>query len=75
MESNPLDERVFLGLRLAEGVPPEWLAASAGVDAAEVGRRLERLAPWVETRDGRVRLRREGFVVSTPVIARLLETT
>jgi len=73
-EPLPVDaaiERVLLGLRLREGVLPAWLA-EAGIEAAEVERRLRRLAPFL-VRDGdRFRLTAEGFLVSNAVLAELL---
>ena len=64
-------ERVMLGLRLAEGVE-ETAFAAAGVDAAELGRRLLRLAPFVERRGRRLCLTPEGYLVSNAVLAELL---
>ncbi|HEX9798757.1 MAG TPA: radical SAM family heme chaperone HemW [Thermoanaerobaculia bacterium] len=68
---EPAAERVFLGLRLAEGIEEAWLAA-AGIDTAEAGRRLARLAPFVERDAGRVRLNADGYLVSNAVLAELL---
>lgn len=67
------EERVFLGLRLADGVEEGLLARVAGVPVAEIRDRAGRLAPFVANRDQRLRLTTEGFVVSTLVISRLLE--
>jgi oxygen-independent coproporphyrinogen-3 oxidase len=74
VEELPTDiaqERVFLGLRLEEGIE-EGLLAAVGVPSAEADRRLARLAPFVERRDGRLRLTPEGYVLSNPVLAELL---
>lgn len=71
LPGNPALERLFMGLRLSEGVGPEELAA-AGLEAEDLDRRLARLAPFVERSAGRLRLTPEGFVVSNPVIAALL---
>ena len=65
-------ERVFLGLRLAEGVSESEAAIVSGLAAGAWERTLDRLGPFVERRDGRLRLSREGFVVSNAVISELL---
>ena len=75
LESDPASERVFLGLRLAEGVSEADVLAGAALDESELGRRLLRLAPFVESRQGRLRLTREGFLVSNAVLAELLADT
>ncbi|MGE5233045.1 MAG: radical SAM family heme chaperone HemW [Acidobacteriota bacterium] len=75
LESDPASERVFLGLRLAEGVSEADVLAGAALDESELGRRLSRLAPFVESRRGRLRLTREGFLVSNAVLAELLADT
>ena len=72
MATDLRSERVFLGLRLAEGVAASALRVAAGIDAAELEARLRRLRPFVESDGERVRLTLEGFVVSTPVIASLV---
>ncbi len=74
IEEQPGDadqERVLLGLRLDEGVDESAFRA-AGVDGAELDRRLTRLAPFVERRAERIRLTPEGFLVSNAVLAELL---
>ncbi len=71
LPADPAAERVFLGLRLEEGIPLETLAA-AGVSAGEARRRIARLAGFVEEREGRLRLRPEGYLLSNPVLAELL---
>jgi oxygen-independent coproporphyrinogen-3 oxidase len=68
---DPATERVFLGLRLAEGIDRRLLDA-AGLSAAEIDRRLARLAPFVERERGRLRLTPEGFLLSNSVLAELL---
>jgi oxygen-independent coproporphyrinogen-3 oxidase len=67
---EPAAERVFLGLRLAEGLPEGEVEAASGpgLDA-----RLRRLSPFVVRAEGRVRLTREGFVVSNAVLGELVE--
>ena len=63
-----LAERLFLGLRTADGVPAAWLDERVDLEPA-------RLAPpcsgWrerglLETRDGRARLTEDGFLSPTP---------
>lgn len=71
LPSDPAAERVFLGLRLEEGIEPELLEA-AGVSAEETARRVARLADFVELSDGRLRLTPEGRLLSNPVLAELL---
>lgn len=71
LAADPATERVLLGLRLEEGVELGALAA-AGVDEAEARRRADRLAPFVEIRGDRLRLRPEGYLVSNSVLAGLL---
>jgi oxygen-independent coproporphyrinogen-3 oxidase len=69
--AEPAVERVFLGLRLAEGIDESWLEA-AGVAREAVGERLRRLSGFFERRDGRLRLTPEGYLVSNAVLAELL---
>ena len=74
VEELPSDlaaERVFLGLRLNEGIDAALLGA-AGVVGEEAERRLAKLAPFVERDGGRLRLTTEGLLVSNPVLAELL---
>jgi oxygen-independent coproporphyrinogen-3 oxidase len=68
------EERLFLGLRLADGVAAPDLLRATGLSPSDLERRLERLRPFVARAGDRVHLTRQGFVVSTPVIAALLET-
>ncbi len=72
LASDPRSERVFLGLRLDSGVSQTEVLAGAGLEPRELARRLARLEPFVEARDGRIRLTREGFLVSNAVLAELL---
>lgn len=65
-------ERVFLGLRLSEGVDEAAVARAARLEPRELDDELDRLAPFLERRDGRVRLTREGRLVSNAVLAELL---
>lgn len=69
--ADPAAERVFLGLRLDEGIDPLRLE-EAGVPRAEARRRIARLSGFVEIRDGRLRLTPDGLLVSNPVLAELL---
>lgn len=71
LPSDPAAERVFLGLRLAEGIDLELLA-EAGVADAEARRRIDRLAEFLELDNGRLRLRPEGYLLSNPVLVELL---
>ncbi len=71
-ESDPVSERIFLGLRLAEGVAVEEARLAAGLDSAAFARRLAAYAPFVSLEGDRMRLTVEGFLVSTPVLAGLL---
>lgn len=71
LPSDPAAERVFLGLRLEEGIDPVLLE-QAGVGTEETARRLARLADFVELADGRLRLTPEGRLLSNPVLAELL---
>lgn len=71
LPADPAAERVFLGLRLAEGIPAELLDA-AGITPEESTRRVARLAPFLEWREGRLALTPEGYLLSNPVLAELL---
>jgi oxygen-independent coproporphyrinogen-3 oxidase len=68
---DPAAERVFLGLRLAEGVDLDALA-QAGVSGERLPQKLRRLAPFVERSGSRLRLTPEGYLLSNPVLAELL---
>ena len=75
VEAMPCDlesERVFLGLRLSEGVLEQDVARAARLEAPEFAAKLRRLAPFLASSDGRLRLTAEGRLVSTPVLADLL---
>ena len=67
-------ERLVLGLRLAEGVPLEWLerhlAAPPGPGAPGVDRYVE--AGLMAIRDGRVALTDRGVLLSDTVFAELV---
>ena len=69
--ADPAAERVFLGLRLEEGIDPVRLE-EAGVPPDEARRRLARLSGFIELRDGRLRLTPDGLLLSNPVLAELL---
>ncbi len=68
-----LAERLFLGLRTADGIPAAWLDERATGDSALT----ERLTTWREAgllsrADGAVRLTEAGFLVSDALFAELL---
>jgi oxygen-independent coproporphyrinogen-3 oxidase len=76
------EERVFLGLRLQDGVRLSAAARVAGAPLEAMRRRVSRLGSLVDLLDDAadglaedpiVRLTAEGFVVSNAVIGRLLE--
>jgi oxygen-independent coproporphyrinogen-3 oxidase len=69
-----LAERLFLGLRTADGVPAAWIDERLALDP---GRLPARLAEWrerglLETRDGRARLSEAGFFLSDALFVDLL---
>ena len=75
VEELPCDlasERVFLGLRLSEGVAEEELARAARLGGRALDEKLRRLTGFVSRRDGRVRLTLEGRLVSNAVLIDLL---
>ncbi len=74
VEELPADrasERVFLGLRLEEGIDPALLTAT-GLDPTDLETRIARLSDFVEHHNGRIRLTPEGYLLSNPVLAELL---
>jgi oxygen-independent coproporphyrinogen III oxidase len=69
-----LAERLFLGLRTADGVPSTWIDERLALDP---GRLPARLAEWrerglLEMRDGRARLSEAGFFLSDALFVDLL---
>lgn len=72
LPSAPLEEELFLGLRLTAGLAVDRLSALLGRTTGELRPALERLAPWLELSAGRVRLNREGFLLSNEVLTELL---
>lgn len=75
VEAVPTDlaqERLFLGLRLADGLPVDVLARGLDLRLHELLARCRRLAPFVEIVDERVRFTVEGTLLSTSVLAELL---
>jgi oxygen-independent coproporphyrinogen-3 oxidase len=75
VESMPCDlesERVFLGLRLSEGVAESEVARAARLSGADFDGELDRLAPFLVRAGGRVRLTQEGRLVSNAVLSELL---
>ncbi len=69
-----LEERLLLGLRLAEGVPLSELAAHRGCDQPTLYRRLLRLqqAGLLVCGEERVHLTSKGFLVSNSILGELL---
>jgi oxygen-independent coproporphyrinogen-3 oxidase len=65
-------ERVFLGLRLSDGVSELDVARAARLESGDLQDTLRRLDPFLERRDGQLRLTEEGRLVSTAVLATLL---
>ena len=68
-------ERVFLGLRLSEGVPGEWIEAL--VSGAQDVRLWNDYEGWIgegilERTAGRVRFTERGFLVSNEVLSRFV---
>lgn len=72
LPSEPREERVFLGLRLLDGVDRDELAAACGLSSAELERRLRELGDYVVVEAGRVRLTLDGILVSNAVFTELL---
>lgn len=76
VEPVPTDlvqERLFLGLRLADGLPYELLAGTLKVPPQELLARAQALSPFVEIDGGRLRLTAQGALLSTSVITELLD--
>jgi oxygen-independent coproporphyrinogen-3 oxidase len=69
-----LGERLILGLRLAEGIPAEWLAERVALEPGALPARLHewRAGGLLLEGDGRVRLSEAGFLVSDTLFADLL---
>ncbi len=67
-------ERVVLGLRLAEGVPVEWLEGHLGEGPGAAAAALARYeaAGVLTVRDGRLALTDKGFLVSDTIFAELV---
>jgi len=70
--SAPLEEEIFLGLRLTQGLSVARVGTLLGRRADELRPTFERLAPWLDLAGDRVRLNREGFLLSNEVLAELL---
>jgi oxygen-independent coproporphyrinogen-3 oxidase len=69
-----LGERLFLGLRTADGIPDAWLEERLALGPASLARRLD---DWVERgllqrADARARLTEAGFLLSDALFAELL---
>lgn len=77
VEPVPADlaqERLFLGLRLTEGLPDDLVARSLDLPRHELLARCRSLEPFIEVAGDRVRLSPQGVLVSTAVLAELLES-
>jgi len=72
LPSDPKRERIFLGLRLRQGLEESELVSALEIDPDEWASRRDKLAPFLESRHGRLRLSLEGILVSTSVLAELL---
>ncbi|MGH9379918.1 MAG: radical SAM family heme chaperone HemW [Thermoanaerobaculia bacterium] len=72
--SDPAQERLFLGLRLAGGLPVERLAGDLELPVPTLLSRCRDLRPYVEIDGGNVRLTARGALLSTSVLAELLDT-
>ena len=70
--SDPVEEAVFLSLRLAEGLALESLASLLALDCETVTARARSLEPLLEVVDGRVRFSVPGFLVSNAVLTEVL---
>jgi len=69
-----LAERLFLGLRTADGVPEAWLDERVNLEPERLAACVQR---WrerglLETRDGRARLTEDGFLLSDALFVDLL---
>jgi oxygen-independent coproporphyrinogen-3 oxidase len=68
-----LGERLILGLRLAAGVPGDWLDARLATDAALAGTvQIWRERQLLREQDGRVSLSEAGFLLSDALFVDLL---
>jgi coproporphyrinogen III oxidase-like Fe-S oxidoreductase len=69
-----LAERLFLGLRTADGVPATWLDERVALEPARLSPRVEawRARGLLETRDGRARLTEDGYLLSDALFVDLL---
>ena len=69
-----LAERLFLGLRTADGVPAAWLDERVDLEPARLSPRVEtwRERGLLETRGGRARLTEAGFLLSDALFVDLL---
>ncbi len=72
LDSDPAAERLFLGLRLVEGLAVHDLAELLDLPVSQLPGRLAVLSPFLDLGPERVRLTREGFLVSNAVLAELL---
>ena len=69
-----LAERLFLGLRTADGVPAAWLEERVALEPARLAPRVEawRDRGLLVTHEGRARLTEEGFLLSDALFVDLL---
>ena len=69
-----LAERLFLGLRTADGVPAAWLDERVDLEPARLSPRVDgwRERGLLETRGGRARLTEAGFLLSDALFVDLL---
>jgi coproporphyrinogen III oxidase-like Fe-S oxidoreductase len=77
VEPVPADlsqERLFLGLRLTDGLPLRVLAGTLGLSRQEMIARSRSLAPFVAVEGERLRLTPRGALLSTSVLAELLDS-
>jgi coproporphyrinogen III oxidase-like Fe-S oxidoreductase len=72
-EEESMRERLFLGLRLREGVPQEWLQTFClGRERLKQRWNLFRRHGWVELSGGHWRLTTSGFLVSNEILSELV---
>jgi oxygen-independent coproporphyrinogen-3 oxidase len=65
-------ERIVLGLRLTEGIPPEWLTDHLGAGPGGAAAARFEAAGVLAVRDGRLALTDRGVLVSDAVFAELV---
>lgn len=70
--SEPGPERIFLGLRLSEGVLLSEMGAHLGLAEEELRGRLRPLESYLRLDEDRVRFTLDGFLLSTDLMAEIL---